>query len=187
MKINPPNGFWTENNLDSDMMSYLWAQIGKAKINAKDKLLGHISSSLELYDPEEKLRNYLKESSKELDHLYHPDIRLMTLWVNFQKKYEFNPIHVHSGTISFVIWMKIPYEYQNELRTEGAKGLTQTCRSGCFEISYLDILGQIHTYLYPLSPQYEGKIVMFSASQNHQVYPFYTSDETRISISGNLI
>ena len=34
---------------------------------------------------------------------------LESLWVNFQQRYEFNPIHRHTGLYSFVIWIEIPY------------------------------------------------------------------------------
>ena len=33
---------------------------------------------------------------------------------------------------------------------------------------------------------FEGKGFMFRSSQAHTVYPFYTSDDYRISISGNI-
>jgi len=33
---------------------------------------------------------------------------------------------------------------------------------------------------------FENKLLMFPASYNHQVYPFYTSDEERITVSGNV-
>ena len=32
-----------------------------------------------------------------------------------------------------------------------------------------------------------GKIIFFPSKLNHCVYPFYTSDDTRISISGNIL
>ena len=34
---------------------------------------------------------------------------------------------------------------------------------------------------------WEGTIVMFPSWLNHSVYPFYTSDDYRISISGNIV
>ena len=36
-------------------------------------------------------------------------IKLHNLWVNYQKKNQYNPIHVHSGVVSFVIFVDIPY------------------------------------------------------------------------------
>ena len=34
-------------------------------------------------------------------------IKLHNLWVNYQKKNQYNPIHVHSGVVSFVIFVDI--------------------------------------------------------------------------------
>ena len=34
--------------------------------------------------------------------------------------------------------------------------------------------------------QQEGKMVFFPSALNHQVFPFYESDEERVSISGNI-
>ena len=42
-------------------------------------------------------------------------------WVNFQQKYEFNPLHNHTGIISFVIWIKIPYDIKDEEATEPSR------------------------------------------------------------------
>ena len=34
---------------------------------------------------------------------------------------------------------------------------------------------------------YVGKMIMFKSSQVHGVYPFYTSNDYRITVSGNLV
>ena len=31
-------------------------------------------------------------------------LELHSLWVNYQSKHEFNPVHIHDGLFSFVIW-----------------------------------------------------------------------------------
>ena len=40
--------------------------------------------------------------------------------------------------------------------------------------------------MYNLSPKYEGFMLFFPAKLRHCVYPFYETDEPRISIAGNL-
>ena len=35
-------------------------------------------------------------------------------WVNYQYQNEFNPQHDHTGVYSFVIWLKIPTEYDEQ-------------------------------------------------------------------------
>jgi len=38
-----------------------------------------------------------------------------------------------------------------------------------------------------LDKSWEGTIIVFPAKMLHCVYPFYTSDGTRISLSGNVL
>ena len=47
-------------------------------------------------------------------------------------------------------------------------------------------LGNITSHAVPADNEWEGKMALFPAQLNHQVYPFYTSDEYEISISGNV-
>ena len=37
-------------------------------------------------------------------------LTLDTLWINFSKKHDYNPIHTHTGVLSFVIYCKVPTE-----------------------------------------------------------------------------
>ena len=60
-----------------------------------------------------KYPNYIKKAHSTVNYK-QVDIELFNLWVNFQKKHEFNPMHVHDGLYSFVIWHKVPYDIKNE-------------------------------------------------------------------------
>jgi hypothetical protein len=42
----------------------------------------------------------------------------------------------------------------------------------------------VHTI--DVDKSFEGKMLMFPNSAYHTVYPFYTSDDYRITVSGNL-
>jgi len=103
-------------------------------------------------------------------------------WVNFQKKYEYNPVHHHTGIFSFVLWLKIPYTRESENNHPGAR-----TDNGNFVIFLSDQWGKIQDYPVHLDDSYEGVCVMFPAETRHCVYPFYTSDEYRISVSGNYV
>ena len=46
--------------------------------------------------------------------------------------------------------------------------------------------GSINCKPIDVDKSFEGKMVMFGAKHLHEVYPFYTSDDYRITISGNL-
>ena len=99
---------------------------------------------------------------------------LITTWINYQKKSEYNPPHKHSGAYSFVMWLNIPYDVDKE------KELYRSSTDFTFQFVQD---GQIQQY--PIDPS-EGDIVLFPSGLWHSVNPFFLSDEFRISISGNI-
>jgi hypothetical protein len=127
----------------------------------------HINKTMKF--PEEQIKGYSLDS----------------YWVNFQKKHEYNPLHQHGGVFSFVIWLKIPFDIEEELNYANSKNAV-TRRNSTFAFQYTDILGASSDYIIPVDKTYEGKMIFFPAKLWHCVCPFYTSDEERISVSGNL-
>lgn len=113
------------------------------------------------------------------------NIELADLWINFQKKHEFNPVHNHGGLFSFVVWLEIPYEQESE-KLAGPGLNSNNNLAGCFEFQYLNIFGDIKTTNIPADSTYQGKICFFPAKMMHCVYPFYSSDDYRITVSGNV-
>ena len=186
---HPDNAFWSEVKLPKELMDHTWSMIEIAKIdrrNAKTKLAGHNTASYDLPDDEGLLCKYFLEASKELTFAWNPDLAVRELWVNFQKKGEFNPIHRHAGVMSFVLWVQIPYEYKDECELETARNISIKPCGGSFQFVTTSIEGHVGFYDYNLDPTYNGTAVIFPAGLNHQVYPFFTSDEDRISIAGNI-
>lgn len=110
------------------------------------------------------------------------------LWVNFQKKYEYNPLHKHGGLLSFVIWYQVPYDIEEERKLPLHQNL-KDCSAGEFSFAYPDPynIGGVSTHKIVVDKSKEGHMIIFPASLRHQVYPFYTSDGYRTSISGNLV
>jgi len=102
-----------------------------------------------------------------------------TFWINVQEKHEYLPNHVHEGFLSFSAWIKVPYE-----TSEQADG---TGSSSKFAFTYTNSIGTICDFNMPVDKSFEGKIMMFPSKMPHCVYPFYSSDENRISISGNIM
>jgi len=100
------------------------------------------------------------------------------MWVNIQKKCEFQAVHRHSGLFSFVIWMDIPYDTKDETnsKTKGNFSFV-TSVPGSRHIKSTDV---------PMSPKMNGYFCFFPSDLSHLVYPFYTSDKDRITISGNI-
>lgn len=121
----------------------------------------------------------LAESMRDMEKT---EFQLQRLWVNFQKKHDFNPLHIHSGVFSFVIWVQVPYDLQEERKRYKTNG----DETAAFFFQYLNSIGGIDSeYLY-IDKSFEWKMAFFPARLNHGVNPFYTSDDYRISISGNV-
>ena len=133
---------------------------------------------------QEKYPNFFNKAHSTINYKAC-EIQLFNLWVNFQKKYEFNPMHVHDGLYSFVIWHKVPYTMKDE-KERLASMMDNDFRAGMFAFFFSDPSGKITQEALPVDKSWEGKVALFPANLNHCVYPFYTSDEYRISISGNL-
>lgn len=155
------------------------------------KLVGHIKHEYVLKENTRVLNPYIKHLAQYLSaNLDKGDKKgyggnnyiLKDLWVNFQKKHEFNPIHVHDGIFSFVIFMTVPYELNDEMKVFNANG----DHASRLEFVYSNTLGRIIQYVLDINKSDEKSIVMFPASLNHVVYPFYTSNDYRITISGNV-
>ena len=107
------------------------------------------------------------------------------IWVNFQQKHEFNPVHTHSGLFSFVIWLNIPYEDEVENGPESL-GYPGIKANGNFVFHYTDTLGRVHGFNIPADKSYNGTIILFPSMLSHSVNPFYSSDGKRITLSGNV-
>ena len=110
----------------------------------------------------------------------------LDLWINFQKKHEFNPIHRHFGLYSFVYWVQIPYNIEDEMELPFVKSSASPAAS-CFALTYYNLLGNMCQKNFMLTKGlHDGGFIIFPCSMQHQVHPFYTSDDERISISGNV-
>jgi len=166
------------------------------KINGE--LAGQLESEFALTNSqsylEPVLENLIKAYEKEFAYL--EDLTLFNrtganklsvdrCWVNFQKKHEFNPSHFHYGVFSFVLWVKIPYSLEEELALANSKSSAAPSNS-LFTFNYTDSLGRIRDHKVQVDKSFEGTIILFPAEMRHGVFPFYTSDEERVSVAGNI-
>ncbi len=136
----------------------------------------------------EKKFNYMScmgNQTMSLDQGMSFDLRLRNCWVNFMKKYEFNPIHNHSGLYSFVIFVKIPFELNKEFASPRTQNEKQRF-PGCFSFYCGNGLGEFVPHVIEADHHWEQVIILFPSITQHCVYPFYTSDDYRITVSGNL-
>lgn len=159
--------------------------------NFRKNLAGNIFHEYEFWQAqpiiEPKILDMVKyfETVYRQYHLPSGTPYIDSLWINFQQKHEFNPIHEHQGYFSFVIWIQIPFTVNEEKSHNPCKDSPGN-KAGCFEFSYIDALGKITPFPIFADKHNEGEILLFSSQLNHAVYPFFSSDEFRISISGNV-
>ena len=199
--FNFPNVGYLLADVPSQVKESLLSEIGEIKNNSgnfedyRSKLAGHLSGGYKLEKSIPQVSNFvlplIVEYQNHFDYIHNALIDycsepqtlvLDDMWVNFQKKNEFNPMHTHSGVFSFVIWVKIPYDIKQELKYFGE---SRSSLTSMFLFSYTNSLGNIMSTSLPVDKSWEWKIALFPAKLNHSVNPFYTSGEERISVSGN--
>ena len=201
---NFPNVGAIEGQLPEDTVDSLWKLIEESKKQPEDMkfdLAGNISSSIRLDSNspliEDFVKNVIPIYIEQTIKSYGPPWRvtmkegqrwnLESLWVNFQKKHEFNPPHDHSGVYSFVIWMQIPTSYAEQKKLPICANSNADNHISNFAFSYTNTLGRISTFAYNMEKEAEGYMVMFPSELKHEVFPFYENDGERISISGNVV
>lgn len=199
MVYNFPNNGIIFDRLPKDLFDKLKKEVKKIEASFdtstpyNNKLAGHIKNEYDMgyFIPEiqDYIVNLAVLHNKYYDHLkiYNvlsssKPIRVHDLWVNFQKKHEFNPPHNHYGFYSFTIWTQIPYDINDEINFFPSSPR----HTSMFNFSVSDILGNHQQYHLPIDKNCEGVICLFPSQLVHYVNPFYTSDDYRISVAGNL-
>ena len=171
-------------------------QKGKSPMN--DTLIGHIKEEYNIPEVNKDFEKYIIKSCfsgptneyiNKLSVYNNPrPIRFHKgLWCNFQKKHEFNPPHIHSGLFSFVVFIQIPYNLEDEMKVYPDIVEKEHIKIFTSKFSFLNSDGN-NLVIDPISvdKSFEGKGFIFPSNQHHAVYPFYTSDGYRITVSGNL-
>lgn len=159
-------------------------------------LVGNIRKEYRLTKCQEYLNNLIIHHIREYDNEYEfvgrsriltNDVPLTMTdpWVNFMSKHEFNPVHNHTGLLSFVLWLQIPYKIEDEIAiSPGVNSLNPL--AGQFSFHFSNILGQLNSWHIPADQSWENTLLLFPAELSHSVNPFYSSDDYRISVAGNV-
>jgi len=127
---------------------------------------------------------YDNGSQKNMNYVGIDQMKMDCLWVNFQKQYQWLPMHMHNALYSFVIYINIPYDIKEELNHPDF----QSAKTGsCFNFIYNNVLGKVSKLELTLDKQWEGSMVFFPGELNHIVYPFVTSTGYRIAVAGNVV
>jgi len=197
---------WLDIRLTKKTMNYLWDIINTSdyqqkNLDARGSLAGNISKSNYVQDKDNLFyKNVLKEFAEyiyfgEWNNYYQvaitkskspPIFTLKRIWVNYQKQHEFNPPHHHDGVFSFVVFMKIPTHWKEQHALPISVN-SFTPHASDFQFLLGDERGLVKLYPVPLSPEDEGRMFFFPAWLKHQVFPFYGTEEERITLSGNIV
>ena len=163
------------------------------KIPRNHTLIGHIKEEYALEHPPKDLVKMLIDMIDSRFQQYLNKLAVLTedlpfdldqIWCNFQKKHEFNPPHDHSGVFSFVVFVKIPYSLSEENKCfQTGEGAGYTSK---FTFHSINKFGKLELLPLEVDKTFEGKIIFFPATQIHEVFPFYTSDDYRVTVSGNI-
>ncbi len=131
----------------------------------RDRLRSYVSKLVDRY--EEAYPHYIpsfKHTNGRLGFDYGNP------WINYQAPTEYIANHQHAGVLSYVIWIRVPD--------------TDDSTTGNFQFQYTDIIGRHRDHI--IKPT-EGKVLIFPSALSHCVYPFYKSEDYRISVSGNVL
>ena len=105
--------------------------------------------------------------------------------------------HVETEKLSFLTENKpltLPYNLREEekyfvdIAEKVAEGEENSLKIYTSKFAFVNTLydGQVAHDVLNVDKSFEGKMILFSAKQVHQVFPFFTSDDYRITVSGNL-
>jgi hypothetical protein len=203
--VNLPNLGVVEHQFTAEQLEPIWQEVRKIQADFEHSekynkaLVGNIEHEyvlresmsyietlmLPLVDEYEKNYRYL---DKLRVNSQTTSVTLQgTPWVNFMSPNEINPLHNHSGVLSFVIWLQIPFDRQNEIAKFPDLNPTGVV-AGSFELIFLNVIGQLSAYQKLLDKDCEGSVILFPASMSHMAYPFTESNgKYRISVAGNFV
>ena len=196
---NFANYGFVRDTVPESLLKNLRQEIDHLDKNVSDDIIYNLAGNIEierrLSIHKDELETYVLGLCKQYENawglantskdLRSDNLEMYIYWANLQKKHEFNPMHTHDGVYSFVIWLKVPFKITDELSTPNCNK-TNMPRAGMFSFIYTNVFGEIREAEFPVDETYEGTIFLFPASFTHTVYPFSTSDDYRISISGNI-
>ena len=109
---------------------------------------------------------------------FNPKYKLDTLWINFQKAKEYNPVHTHPNcSVSMILFLEIPKEMIEEPQAPRA------IPPGYTGFLYGEDVGGFITHRL-IKPE-NNMLYMFPSNLRHYVAHF-NSKVTRTSVSGNI-
>ena len=197
--FNLPNFGFLRTKLPDELFLKLIEESKKFNINNNEYKTGlsaglGVAKHMAIKDNFDELSEFALRTANEYNAFYNymSTIKILSKngklktqgpWFNYQKKHEYLPNHAHDGVLSYSGWIKIPYD----LAEEQEHDLQNRASASVFQFSYLATNGVQMLERLPIDKNWEGHMIMFPATLQHCVYPFYTSEGTRISLSGNIL
>jgi len=184
--------FLFKTNLPEDLILFLLKHAHKTKDSFNSNLAGHIDNQFKYSDEIKKwfysnigpYFNVYRKAHCEYHGIENLPIELegAHLWVNFMQAGEYNPPHTHFGDYSFVIYLDVPKEIEEEANEFQGSDVKPGGIKFIFTQEARPKWASTEHRFFPKT----GEMFIFPALLQHHVAPF-KSNVTRISVSGNLM
>ena len=164
---------------------------------ANKQLVGKIKNEHSLFyggKDESKMKNHNKLTSDVLKYFMDMfkhylnwnkirdyELHLNSIWVNQMKEHEYNPVHIHRGTLftglSSVMILSLPSTYGKEYSNDEVpqNGKLQILGSASGQFAKIDYQPELNV----------RDFFIFPYDMRHCVYPFNSTNETRITLAAN--
>ena len=164
---------------------------------ANKQLVGKIQNEHSLYyggTDESKMKNHSRLTQDVIkyfmDMFRHylnwnkitaDELNLNSVWVNEMKEHEYNPVHIHRGTLftglSSVMILKLPSTYGKEYSNDEVpqNGRLQILGSASGQFAKIDFQPKLKV----------RDFYIFPYDMRHCVYPFNSTKETRRTLAAN--
>ena len=109
------------------------------------------------------------------------ELHLNSIWINQMKEHEYNPVHIHRGTLftglSSVMILSLPSTYGKEYSNEEVpqNGKLQILGSASGQFAKIDFQPKLKV----------RDFYIFPYDMRHCVYPFNSTNETRRTLAAN--
>ena len=164
---------------------------------ANKQLVGKIQNEHSLFyggKDESKMKNHNRLTSDVLKYfmdmfrhylnwnkIKEYDLHLNSIWVNQMKEHEYNPVHIHRGTLftglSSVMILSLPSTYGKEYSNDEVpqNGKLQILGSASGQFAKIDFQPSLKV----------RDFFIFPYDMRHCVYPFNSTNETRRTLAAN--
>ena len=164
---------------------------------ANKQLVGKIQNEHSLFyggKDESKMKNHNKLTSNVIKYfmdmfrhylnwnkIKEYDLHLNSIWVNQMKEHEYNPVHIHRGTLftglSSVMILSLPSTYGKEYSNDEVpqNGKLQILGSASGQFAKIDFQPSLKV----------RDFFIFPYDMRHCVYPFNSTNETRRTLAAN--